>query len=59
VAALSAGLALAAASGWYGYHWLTVGRFTISTDNAYVRAHNTTLAAKVSGKGRLPIGTRP
>jgi membrane fusion protein (multidrug efflux system) len=35
--------------GWYGYHWLTVGRFIVSTDDAYVRAHNTTLAAKISG----------
>jgi membrane fusion protein (multidrug efflux system) len=41
-------LALAGA-GWYGHHWLTVGRFIVSTDDAYVRAHNTTLAAKVSG----------
>ena len=36
-------------AGWYGHHWLTVGRFVVSTDDAYVRAHNTTLAAKVSG----------
>jgi membrane fusion protein (multidrug efflux system) len=35
--------------GWYGEHWWTSGRFMISTDDAYVRAHNTTLAAKVSG----------
>jgi membrane fusion protein (multidrug efflux system) len=38
-----------AAGGWYGYHWLTVGRFIVSTDDAYVRADATTLAAKVSG----------
>ena len=41
-------LALSGAT-WYGYHWLTVGQFIVSTDDAYVRAHNTTLAAKVSG----------
>jgi membrane fusion protein, multidrug efflux system len=35
--------------GWYGYYWLTVGRFTVTTDDAYVQAYNTTLAAKVSG----------
>jgi membrane fusion protein (multidrug efflux system) len=35
--------------GWYGYQWLTVGRFVVSTDDAYVSAHTTTLAAKVSG----------
>ena len=40
-------LALAAAS--YGVHWLLVGRFYISTDDAYVRANNTTLGARVSG----------
>jgi membrane fusion protein, multidrug efflux system len=38
-----------AAAGWFGYDWLTVGRFTISTDDAYVQAYNTTLAAKVAG----------
>jgi membrane fusion protein (multidrug efflux system) len=37
------------AAGWFGYDWLTVGRFTVSTDDAYVQAYNTTLAAKVSG----------
>jgi membrane fusion protein (multidrug efflux system) len=37
------------AAGWYGTHWLTVGRFMVSTDDAYVRADTTTLAAKVSG----------
>ena len=36
-------------SGWFGYDWLTVGRFTITTDDAYVQAYNTTIAAKVSG----------
>ena len=47
VLAVSAVLALCGA-GWYGHYWLTVGRFVVSTDDAYVRAHNTTLAAKVS-----------
>ena len=40
-------LALAAAA--YGVHWLLVGRFYVSTDDAYVRANNTTLGARVSG----------
>jgi membrane fusion protein, multidrug efflux system len=35
--------------GWFGYDYLTVGRFMVSTDDAYVRAYNTTLGAKVSG----------
>ncbi|SRR5579871_5021783 len=35
--------------GWFGYGYLTVGRYLITTDDAYVRAYNTTLGAKVSG----------
>jgi membrane fusion protein (multidrug efflux system) len=38
-----------AAAGYYGYDYATVGRFMVSTDDAYVRADATTLAAKVSG----------
>ena len=41
-------LLLVAAGGW-GAYWWTVGRFKVSTDDAYVHAHNTTLAAKVPG----------
>jgi membrane fusion protein, multidrug efflux system len=37
------------AAGWFGYDYLTVGRFMVSTDDAYVQAYNTTLAAKVAG----------
>lgn len=37
------------AAGYYGQRWWSVGRFAVSTDDAYVRADNTTLAAKVSG----------
>jgi membrane fusion protein, multidrug efflux system len=44
VAVLAFGVA-----GWFGYDWWTVGRFTVSTDDAYVQAYNTTLAAKVAG----------
>jgi membrane fusion protein, multidrug efflux system len=40
-------LALAAVS--YGVHYVLVGRFYVSTDDAYVRANNTTLGARVSG----------
>ena len=45
---LVAGLVLGA-SGWFGYQWFTVGRYIVSTDDAYVHADATTLAAKVSG----------
>jgi membrane fusion protein, multidrug efflux system len=44
IATLAVGVA-----GWYGYDYATVGRFTVSTDDAYVQAYNTTLAAKVAG----------
>ena len=40
-------LALAAVS--YGVYYVFVGRFYVSTDDAYVRANNTTLGARVSG----------
>ena len=46
------GLALVAALGFAGergYDYWTVGRFQVSTDDAYVRANNTTLGASVSG----------
>ena len=33
----------------YGVYYVFIGRFYISTDNAYVRANNTTLGARVSG----------
>ncbi len=46
--AMAAVLVLAGA-GWFGYHYATVGRFMVSTDDAYVRANNTTLGAKVAG----------
>jgi membrane fusion protein, multidrug efflux system len=40
-------LALAAAG--YGAYYTLVGRFYVSTDDAYVRANNTILGARVSG----------
>jgi membrane fusion protein (multidrug efflux system) len=48
---LLAGAAVAALAGasWYGFDYWTVGRFVVSTDDAYVRADNTTIAPKVSG----------
>ncbi|MBR0739947.1 HlyD family secretion protein [Bradyrhizobium liaoningense] len=48
---LLVGVAIAALAGasWYGYDYWTVGRFLVSTDDAYVKADNTTIAPKVSG----------
>jgi membrane fusion protein, multidrug efflux system len=44
-----AAVALLAAASWYGWDYWTVGRFLVSTDDAYVKADNTTIAPKVSG----------
>src|SRR5260221_14400498 len=47
---LGAVLLLAAgAAGTFGNRWGTVGPFIAATDEAYVSAHNTTLAAKGAG----------
>jgi membrane fusion protein (multidrug efflux system) len=56
---LMAGSAIAflAASSWYGWDYWTVGRFLVSTDDAYVKADNTTIAPKVSGYlVEVPVG---
>ena len=44
----AAALALAAA-GHFGWEFWTTRRFEVTTDNAYVKADNTTIAPKVSG----------
>ncbi|QIB35377.1 HlyD family secretion protein [Ancylobacter pratisalsi] len=41
--------AAVAAGGYYGLHWWQVGRFEISTDDAYVGADTSVLAAKIGG----------
>jgi len=43
------GLLLALAAASYGVYYVVVGRFHVSTDDAYVRANNTMLGARVSG----------
>lgn len=44
------------AAGWWGYHYWTVGRFHVETDDAYVQADITHLSAKVSGYvSALPV----
>jgi membrane fusion protein, multidrug efflux system len=37
------------AGGAFATQWWLSGRYIVSTDDAYVRAHNTTLASKISG----------
>jgi membrane fusion protein (multidrug efflux system) len=44
-----AAVALLAGTAWYGWDYWTVGRYLVSTDDAYVKADNTTIAPKVSG----------
>ena len=47
---IAAAVAVAlAAGGGFGSYWWVTGRYLISTDDAYVGAHTTTLAAKISG----------
>lgn len=46
---IGVGAVAAVAAIYFGIHYLVVGRYMISTDDAYVRANNTTLGAKVSG----------
>jgi membrane fusion protein, multidrug efflux system len=56
VALLTASAFAIAAGAWYGGDWWINGRFLVTTDDAYVRAHNTTLASKVSGYvASLPV----
>jgi len=44
-----AAVAVLAGAGWYGWDYWTVGQYLVSTDDAYVKADNTTIAPKVSG----------
>ncbi len=44
-----AALAVLAGAAWYGWDYWTVGRYLVSTDDAYVQADNTTIAPRVSG----------
>jgi membrane fusion protein (multidrug efflux system) len=49
VIAGTVGVALLAVGAWYGGQWWMVGRFQVTTDNAYVGARNATMAAKIAG----------
>jgi membrane fusion protein, multidrug efflux system len=44
-----AAVAVLSAAAWYGWDYWTVGRFQVSTDDAYVKADTTVIAPKVSG----------
>jgi len=46
---LGIGIVALAAAGWYGYDYWTVGRFMVSTDDAYVEGDIATISPKLSG----------
>ena len=46
---MGVGLLLALAAAGYATHYFIVGRFLVSTDDAYVRANSTMLGARVAG----------
>jgi len=56
-ALIGAALAIVLFGGGYaGVRWWLDGRYIVSTDDAYVLAHNTTLASKISGYvERIPV----
>ena len=44
-----AALVALAGSAWYGWDYWTVGQYLVSTDDAYVKADNTTIAPRITG----------
>jgi membrane fusion protein (multidrug efflux system) len=46
---IGVGALLAIAAVYFGVNYMLVGRYMISTDDAYVRANNSTLGARVAG----------
>jgi membrane fusion protein (multidrug efflux system) len=49
IALVLGALLLLAGGTWYGHYWWTIGRYLVSTDDAYVGAKNATLSAKITG----------
>jgi membrane fusion protein (multidrug efflux system) len=42
---------------YFGIHYMVVGRYLVTTDDAYVRANNTTMGAKIAGHvSRIAVG---
>ncbi|KAA0073975.1 HlyD family secretion protein [Tardiphaga sp. P9-11] len=46
---MGAAVAVIGGAAWYGWDYWSVGQYLVSTDDAYVKADNTTVAPKVSG----------
>ncbi|WP_046868393.1 HlyD family secretion protein [Microvirga massiliensis] len=54
---VGASLIAVAGASQYGWRYWTGGRFEVSTDDAYVKADNTTIAPKISGYiAAVPVG---
>ena len=49
LALIGAALAIVLVAGYFGYDWWTVGRFIVSTDDAYVGADTSTVTSKITG----------
>lgn len=49
IAILTVASLVAIVAAWKGYDYVTVGRFTVSTDDAYVGAENAQIAPKLAG----------
>jgi membrane fusion protein (multidrug efflux system) len=49
IALIAAAVAVVIAGGYFGYDWWTVGRFIVSTDDAYVGADTSTVTSKITG----------
>ena len=43
------GLIVLAAAGWYAWHYFTVGRYMVETDDAYTQADNVAISPQVAG----------
>lgn len=46
---IGVGALAALAAIYFGIHYMVVGRYMVSTDDAYVRANNTVMGAKIAG----------
>ena len=54
---IGVGALVALAAIYFGVHYMVVGRYMITTDDAYVRANNTVMGAKIAGHiSRIAVG---
>jgi membrane fusion protein (multidrug efflux system) len=54
---IGVGALAALAAIYFGIHYMVIGRYMVTTDDAYVRANNTTMGAKIAGHvSRIAVG---